>query len=262
MKFLLIGDIYGKLGREYLSNHLQKIVLENNIDVIIANGENISHGSSITEKHYNFLKNLGIDVITTGNHIFHKNEVINYIDNKKDLLRPINMNSFLPGNGFYLFKKNNKKIMVTNIMGKSFMDHVNNPYESFDKVLNKNLFDIHIVDFHAEATAEKRAFALNYDGKITCLFGTHTHVQTADNRILPNGTAFISDVGMTGPYDSVVGADPKAIIEREKTGLRIPFKPVTTGIQQFCGAVLEVDDKTNKAIKLERIFATSKKEEK
>ncbi len=254
MTFLMIGDIYGKIGRNALIKNISKLVKKYKIDVIIANGENITHGSSISEEHYNFLKKLNIDVITTGNHIFYKDLAIKYISKKNDLLRPLNMNSYVPGKGTFSFKKNNKKITVTNIMGKTFMDHVNNPYESFEKILSKLKTDIHIVDFHGETTSEKKAFALEYDGKITCLFGTHTHVQTSDNRLLPKGTAFITDVGMTGSYNSILGSNPKEVILRDKTGLRSRFQPSIDKIMQFCGIVLFVDDNTNKATNLIRIF--------
>ncbi len=253
MKFLLIGDIFGEPGRKCLEQKLKNIILEYDIDFVIANGENISHGSSIIKKHYDFLKKINVNVITSGNHIFRKPEVEKYIDNVPDLLRPINMNSYCPGKGTILVKHNNKKIRITNIMGKSFMDHVNNPFEIFDEVLKYDKSDIHIVDMHAETTAEKKAFAWNYDGKITCLVGTHTHVQTSDSRILPKGTAFISDLGMTGVYDSILGASPEEVIKKEKTGLRSIFKPAI-GEAQFSGAILLVDDKTNKAVSLESIF--------
>lgn len=254
MVFLLIGDIFGKSGRICLKKHLTHLVKENNVDFIIANGENISHGISITKKHYNFLKEQGVDVITSGNHIFHKSDPLNYINNTKDLLKPLNLNPYTPGNGTILVKKNNKKVRVTNIIGQVFMNFSDNPYYHFDKLLKKDNSDIHIVDMHAEATAEKMAFALNYDGKISCLFGTHTHIQTADNRILPKGTAFISDIGMVGPYDSVIGVKIEEAIHFQKTGLKLNggFKPSDNN-SKFCGALLETDDKTNKVLSFKRI---------
>ncbi len=252
IKFLFIGDIYGKSGRNAIAKYLPNLVKVNKIDVVIANGENISHGSSILKKHYDFLKKQEIDVITSGNHIFHKKEVLKYIDSTKDLLRPLNMNSFLPGNGTIQITKKGKTIRITNIMGKSFMDHVNNPYESFDNLLKTDKSDIHIVDMHAETTAEKKAFAWNYDGKITCLFGTHTHTQTSDEQVLPKGTAFITDIGMTGPFHSILGANPTEIIIKEKTGIREYFQPAISE-PQFCGAILELKD-DHKVFNFQRIF--------
>ncbi|MGL5268496.1 MAG: TIGR00282 family metallophosphoesterase [Spiroplasma sp.] len=262
MKFLIIGDIYGSVGRQMVSqwipevkNYLNK--QNQTLDFIIANGENITHGKSISLAHYEELKKLGVDVITSGNHIFSPTtNVVNYIKNHKDLLRPLNYNPYQPGTGTILVNKNNKKIRVTNLIGRTFMDHSENPYFVLEELLQKEKSsDIHIIDFHGEATAEKLAFAWYFDGKITCIVGTHTHVQTADNRLLPKGSAFISDIGMTGPYDSIIGANPEEVIYRERTALPVKFQPAN-GKGQFCAVILTVDDKTNKAVKLERVFIT------
>lgn len=254
MNILLIGDIYGETGREMLKKHLNSIKEKYNIELTIVNGENVTHGKSILKHHYEQLKALGVDVITSGNHIFKRSDVLNYINKTPDLLKPLNMSHHTPGNGSIVVNRRNKKIRVTNIMGRTFMDiMVNNPYDAIDQLLKDDESDIHIVDMHAEATAEKIAFAWNYDGKLTCLVGTHTHVQTADNRILPKGTAFISDLGMTGPHYSIIGASAEEVIWKEKTGLLSKFTPAK-GEGQLSGAVLKIDDKTNKAIELERIL--------
>jgi len=256
MNILIIGDVFGKPGRDFLSAHLRAIQNKYDIDFTIANGENISNGNHVSKKDFLFLKSLNIDVVTSGNHIFQKKETLEFINEYPTLLRPLNMYSNLPGKGYIVVNKKNKNILIVNLMGKVFMPHVNNFYEPFKKLLKqfKNLkIDISIVDFHGEATAEKRAFASCYDGKLTCVFGTHTHVQTADNQILEKGSAFISDVGMTGSYNSIIGADFKAVIYKEKTNLRAHFKP-SKNKAQFNACVLNVDDKTNKAISLERIY--------
>lgn len=267
MKFLIIGDIYGVVGREMIAQWIPEIknyLAQQNqkLDFIIANGENTTHGKSISLSHYKELKQCGVDVITSGNHIFASStNAVSYIKGYPDLLRPLNYNPYHPGTGTILVEKNNKKIRVTNFIGRTFMDHADNPYYALEALLyleqsdKKEQSDIHIIDFHAEATAEKLALAWYFDGKISCLVGTHTHVQTADNRLLPKGTAFISDVGMTGPYDSIIGANAKEVIYRERTALPIKFQPAN-GRGQFCAVVLTIDDETNKAVKLERVFIT------
>ncbi|WP_425380168.1 TIGR00282 family metallophosphoesterase [Spiroplasma endosymbiont of Stenodema calcarata] len=255
MKILMIGDIYGKNGRIAVNKYLPVLVKRYKLDLVIANGENTTHGKSISKHHYNELKSYGINIITSGNHIFRNAEVLNYIEDVNDLLKPANMNSFTPGAGTVVIKLNNKKIRITNLIGRSFMDPVDNPYTIFEEIITNDDSALHFVDFHAEASAEKLAFAWNYDGNITAFFGTHTHVQTADNRLLPKGTAYITDVGMCGSYNSIIGANPKEVIIKEKTGLPVRFEPAENDNQLiFSAALLEVDDKTNKAIKIERIL--------
>ncbi|APE74080.1 TIGR00282 family metallophosphoesterase [Spiroplasma citri] len=255
MNIVMIGDIYAQAGRIAINKYLPQIIKKYKIDLIIANGENTTHGKSLSKHHYNELKELGINIITSGNHIFRNPEVLNYIEEVNDLLKPANMNSFTPGKGTVVVKINNKKIRVTNLMGRSFMDPVDNPYTIFEEIINNDNSDLHFVDFHAEASAEKLAFAWNYDGIITGFFGTHTHVQTADNRILPKGTAYITDVGMCGSYNSIIGANPEEIIIKEKTGLPVRFEPATENDKLIFSAVwLQVDDKTNQAVKIERIL--------
>ncbi len=268
MKFLIIGDIYSQDGRRMVQEWIPKIknylqAQNENLDFIIANGENVTHGKSISLPHYQELKKLGIDVITSGNHIFAPTtNAINYIKNHKDLLRPLNYSPYHPGNGTILVTtKTKKKIRVTNLIGRTFMDKSDNPYFALENLLKleasskKERSDIHIIDFHAEATAEKLALAWYFDGKITALVGTHTHVQTADNRLLPKKTAYISDIGMSGVYNSIIGANPEEVIYRERTLLPAKFQPAT-GDGQFCAVLLTTDDKTNLAVKLERIFIT------
>jgi len=252
MNILLIGDVFSKPGREVLKQKLPTIIDENEIDFVIVNGENISHGSGINKEHFNFLKELKIDVITSGNHIFKNKETIDFIGDNPNLLRPLNMNSFLPGNGTILVEKNNIKIRVTNLMGKNFMDHVNNPYEAMDNLLKSDNSDIHIVDFHAEATAEKLAFAWNYDGKISVIVGTHTHIPTDDAQILPKGTAYVTDLGMTGPINSIIGVNPSEVILKEKTGLPVRFVPSENkGVLN--GVIVKFNN--NKVIEVVRIKA-------
>ncbi|EXU60458.1 TIGR00282 family metallophosphoesterase [Mycoplasma mycoides] len=253
MKVLMIGDVYAKPGREMLEKHLKNIVDQNQIDFIVVNGENTTHGKSICKKHYDFYKSLNVDVITSGNHIFKNAEVLEYIKTTNDLLKPLNMSKHTPGNGYVIVNKNKKKIAVVSLMGQSFMDTVNNPYDALDEFLKTNTdFDILLVDFHAESTAEKIAFAFNYDGIITAFVGTHTHVMTADERLLPNKTAFISDIGMTGVIDSIIGVEVNDVIKRAKTGLPVKFN-IATGKCWLNAVVIEIDDKTNKATSIKRL---------
>lgn len=253
MKILAIGDVYSAVGRNMLKKYLPKVIKEKSIDFVIVNGENISHGKGIMKQHYDFLMKNNIDVITSGNHVFKNKEVFTYIDEVDNLLRPENMGPYVPGIGTNVFLKNNKKIRVTNLIGRSFMEPSENPYKALDDIIANDDSDIHIVDFHAEATAEKLALATYFDGKITALVGTHTHVQTADDQILPKGTGFLTDLGMTGCYESIIGAEIDAIIKKERTGLPTRFEPAS-GKGQICGLIIEIDDKTNKTIGLERLY--------
>ena len=260
MNFLLIGDIFAKPGRKFLEENLAKIQKQYQVDFTIANGENITHGNHISKNHFLFLKSLNVDVVTSGNHIFDHKSTLEFINQYPTLLRPLNMYHNLPGKGYVVVTKNNKKILVTNIIGKAFMPHANNFYRPFTKLLKQfknQKIDIHIVDFHGEATAEKKAFAYNFDGQVTCVFGTHTHVQTADNQILAGGSAYITDLGMTGSYHSIIGANPKEVIYKEKTNLRTRFVP-SNKKAQFNACLLQVDEITNKAVALTRIYLVPK----
>jgi 2',3'-cyclic-nucleotide 2'-phosphodiesterase len=242
MRILAIGDIFGKTGRKVVSELVPKIRIDYNIDFVIANVENATHGKSISWKHYLSLKSNGIDVMTSGNHIFSLSETREYISQCDDLLRPLNSNPFHPGNGTCVVFCKGKKIRVTNLIGNAFMPSSDNPYFSLEKVLDSDDSDIHIVDFHAESTAEKIALALYFDGKISALYGTHTHVQTADERILKKGTAFITDIGMNGPRDGVIGADLECVIERTKYGFSSKMEP-SSDLGQFNGVIFEFNEK-------------------
>ncbi|WNE40267.1 MAG: Putative phosphatase/phosphodiesterase [Mycoplasmataceae bacterium] len=253
MRILAIGDIFGKTGRKVIGENLLKIKEENQVDLVIANVENATHGKGIAHKHYQELKNAGIEIMTSGNHIFAVEETKRYISEVPDLLRPLNSNPYHPGPGTLLTEVKGKKIRVTNLLGTNFMPMITeNPYFILEKVMSLRDWDIHLVDFHAEATAEKIALALYFDGKISALWGTHTHVQTADERILPKGTGFITDLGMTGPYGGVIGAKPEVIFKRAKYGLPAKMTPFEDN-GQFNGIILEFDDKTNKLADIKRI---------
>ena len=253
MKILAIGDIFGKTGRNVIRNYLPKLKREYEIDLVIANVENATHGKGISRKHYQELKDYGINIMTSGNHIFAQLETKKYINEVPDLLRPLNSNPYHPGQGTVLINIKGKKIRITNLLGTNFMPMaVENPYFVLEKVLILKDCDIHLVDFHAEATAEKIALALYYDGQINGFWGTHTHVQTADERILPKGTAFITDLGMTGPYGGIIGAHPEVIVQRDKYGLPAKMTPCEDK-GQFNGVVFEFDDISNKVVNIQRI---------
>ena len=254
MKILFIGDIVGKTGRETVFEILPMIKETYMIDVVIANAENSAHGKGITEKIYNELIFNGISIITMGNHTYAKNAIFDFIDEADRLVVPYNKLKRLPGCGSRVFESKNKKIRVTNLLGTSFMSGFNSsPFEAIDSILESCTEDIHIIDFHAETTSEKIALGYYLDGKVTAVLGTHTHVQTADEKILPNGTAFICDVGMCGPYESVIGNAVEAIITRLTTGIYGKFE-VAEGEGQFCGVVITVDEQTCKATSIERIL--------
>lgn len=242
IRILMLGDIYGSVGRRVLSEQIPLLKTKYNLDFVIVNGENVTHGKSLSFKHYQFLKAIGVDIITSGNHIYKLAAVREYIKGTPDLLRPVNFLPYQPGNGTTVVKIKNKTLRITNLLGRMTMDMSENPYWWFEKeVLSKPATDLHIIDFHAEATSEKIAFALAYDGKITALAGTHTHVLTADARILPQGTAFITDLGMTGPLNSVIGVRSDIIINKERNGGFSHFQPAT-GLAQLTGWILTIND--------------------
>jgi len=216
MKWLFIGDIVGSFGRLMVAKHLPKLKESLGLDFVIANAENASHGKGLMRKHYEELLASGIDVMTLGNHYNAKGEIRDYLDQTVSLVRPLNLKHAYPGVGTLVFKVQNQTIRVTNILGQAFMnEEVHNPFDALQNVIVKETpTDLHIVDFHAEATGEKYAMGYAFSGKITALFGTHTHVQTNDLRLLDQTTLFISDVGMTGPYNGILGVKKENIIQR------------------------------------------------
>ncbi len=255
MKILFIGDIVGNPGRKAVKEFVPQLKKELGIDFCIANGENAAAGSGITYLIAQELYKSGVDCITMGNHTWSKKEILNFIDSDENIIRPANLPGNVPGRGYTILKSNGKELAVLNLMGRVYMDSIDCPFQVADRELQeiKSKTKAVFVDMHAEATSEKCALAWYLDGRICCVAGTHTHVQTADERILPCGTALISDVGMTGPYDGVIGVDKELIIERFITRMPQKFE-VAKGRVQFCAVHLEVDEKTGKCINIERIF--------
>lgn len=254
MKILCIGDIVGELGINKVKMELNKIVENNKIDFIIANAENSAEGMGITEKIYNQLINIGIDVLTMGNHTWAKKDIFKIIHNK-NLLIPANYSKDVPGNRYGIYTCKNKKIGVINLIGRVDVNVLSdNPFTKVDEIIKKmnNIADIIIVDFHAEATAEKIAMGYYLDGRVNAIYGTHTHVQTADEKILSKGTAYITDIGMTGPYNSVIGMNKEASIKRFVTSLPERYK-VADGESMFNGCIIDINDEDCRTTKIARI---------
>lgn len=255
MKILFIGDIVGRIGRQTVKSLLHKISNEYNVDFIIANGENCAGGCGITEKTAKELFACGIDVITTGNHIWDKREAIQYISREDRILRPLNFPSGTPGIGSSIYTTNNKqKIAVINIIGRVFMNTLNCPFrtakDEIENIIKST--NIIIVDFHAEITSEKLAFGHYIDGKVSAIIGTHTHIQTADEKILPKGTAYITDVGMTGPLDSIIGVKKEQVIEKFLTQMPQKFD-VATGNGILSAVVIEINEQTGMPLSIQRL---------
>ncbi len=252
MKFLLVGDIVGYQGEDTLNKYLAKH--GEKYDVIVVNAENIDNGFGITSQKASNLLNNGVDVITLGNHSFDKKDVYEYLNKTKRVIRPYNFSDKAPGNGYTIIEKKNKKIAIVSLQGKVYMNTLHCPFIAIDSLLEdlKEKVDIIVVDFHAEVTSEKRAMGWNVAGKVSIIYGTHTHVQTADESILNNKTAYITDVGMTGGHDGVIGMNKKEVIQKFKTGLPVKFTVCETNKKINAIEVL-VDDKTNYAVDIKRI---------
>ncbi len=254
MRILAVGDIVGKSGLKKLKETLPEVVKENKIDFIIVNGENAADGMGITEKMFREVLSLNVNVVTMGNHTWGKKEIFNFIDDKQ-IIRPANYPNNNPGKGYNIYECNGKKIAVINLIGRTSMNILSeNPFLIVKDIIKKieNTVDIIVVDFHAEATAEKIALGYYLDGKATIVFGTHTHVQTADEIILEKGTAYITDIGMTGPKKSVIGMDVDVSLKRFETCLPEKYKPAE-GPAKFNSCMFEIDDNTNKVKEIIRI---------
>lgn len=255
MKILFIGDVVGSLGRNIVAMMIEKITSEQDIDFIIANGENATHGKGLSEAHLNELFDSGVDVVTLGNHYANKKEIFNFLDAYNELLRPNNLHHSIPGTGSNVFDCNGVKIRVTNLLGRVYMAlDVNNPFDDLESICASDDSDIHIVDFHAEATGEKYALAHAFDGKVSAVLGTHTHVQTRDNRILPYGTAYISDVGMCGPYDSILGVKKEDVVKRTWTSQPTPFNIQEEGESIFSAVLLTFSDQNYECERIQTIY--------
>lgn len=256
MKILFIGDVVGRVGRRLLKERIPHYVEKYDIDFVIANGENASHGKGLTRNQYFELIDAGVDAVTLGNHYMSKSDILRYIDQVDRLVRPYNLLKPFPGEGSVVFEVNGVSIRVTNLLGSAFMnEEVNAPYYSILNLLaEEEPATIHIVDFHAEATGEKQSLAFALDGKVSAVLGTHTHVQTNDAHVLPNGTAFISDVGMTGFADGVLGCTKETVVEKIIYGKQSKFQTPDDGRGVFSAVVIDIDDITGLAKQIFPIY--------
>jgi metallophosphoesterase (TIGR00282 family) len=255
VKVLFIGDIFGEPGRRALARAVPRLVAQRQIDIVIGNGENVAGGFGITPELAEELFDLGLSVITTGNHAWDKKEILDYFPREPRLLRPANYPSGVPGNGSVVVESaGGEQLGVLQLMGRAYMPTLDCPFQVAKKelaALKKRTAAV-IVDMHAEATSEKMAMGHYLDGEVVAVVGTHTHVQTADDQILPKGTAYLTDIGMTGPLHSVIGVKKELAIEKFLTGMPRRFE-VASGPSVFCAVLLELDARLGKALSIERI---------
>jgi metallophosphoesterase (TIGR00282 family) len=248
MLILAIGDIIGKPGRQAVSQLLPGLRQEYGLDMVIANGENAAGGRGLTPETAQELLDAGVDVLTSGNHIWAQKEIFPYLEGEVPVLRPLNYPPGVPGRGYLVFGE----AAVVNIMGRTFIGNIDCPFQAMDRVLAEIKEKVVIVDFHAEATSEKVAMGRYLDGRVSAVLGTHTHVGTIDSQVLSGGTAYVTDIGMTGPMDSIIGDDPEAVLQRFLTGI---FHRLSVGKGQASlnAVMVDIDTATGKARSIERI---------
>ena len=255
MRILFIGDIFGKPGRDIAQKAIPALVARHEIDLVVANVENAAAGFGVTGDIADTILGFGVDVMTSGNHIWDKKEVLEYMPRQPRLLRPANFPAGVPGRGTWLGKtKSGEPVAVINVMGRVFMTPLDDPFAVVLREIEavRGKAKVILVDFHAEATSEKVAMGWHLDGRVTAIFGTHTHVQTADERILPKGTAYLTDVGMTGPHDSIIGVTIEAALGRFLNAMPARFEAATGG-HRLNAIVITADQATGKATSIERI---------
>ncbi|MBR5314933.1 MAG: YmdB family metallophosphoesterase [Clostridia bacterium] len=246
MKILALGDIVGPKSVEELGKKLWSYRKENKIDFVVANGENASRGNGLDPDSAQNILDYGVDVITSGNHIWQKNSLRDFLDSNKNIVRPINFPSTSAGSGYTIVDCSGYKMLVINVSGTIYMESLSCPFDAVERVLEKEKgnYDVSVLDIHAEATSEKYALARYFDGKIDVVFGTHTHVPTADNQVLPGGTGYITDLGMCGPKNSILGVRSEIIIEKLRTKMPVRFEFDEENIV-FNGAIFDVDVDTS-----------------
>ena len=255
MRILFIGDIFGKPGREIARRAIPALVEQRDIDFVIANVENSAAGFGVTGDIADTILSYGVDVMTSGNHIWDKKEVLDYIPRQAKLLRPANFPAGVPGRGSFVGRtRTGEPVGVINLMGRIFMAPLDDPFAAALREIDsmRARTRVIIVDFHGEATSEKVAMGWHLDGRVTAVFGTHTHVQTADERVLPKGTACLTDVGMTGPHDSIIGVTVEAALARFVNGMPSKFE-AATGAGRLNAVIVTADPATGKATAIERL---------
>ena len=255
MRLLFIGDVFGKPGRRLIQQKLHGLIQQLRIDFCVANAENAAAGFGITPEIADELFQSEIDLLTSGNHIWDKRTIVPYLNEQPRLLRPHNYPTSAPGTGIFIGDTRcGVRVGVLNMQGRVFMPTLDCPFSIGDAAVERIRKEtpVIVVDFHAEATSEKQAFAWYFDGRVSAVVGTHTHVQTADERLLPRGTAYITDLGMTGPYDSVIGSIPDLALERFIRQMPVRLEPASAN-PRLCGAVIEIDEQTGRALSIERV---------
>ncbi len=251
MNILAIGDVVGSIGCRFLRQRLPVFKKMKGIDLVIANGENSADGNGLTPVSVQFLYDSGVDVITAGNHSFRRKESYELFDSSESLIRPANYPSLAPGRGACIVDMGRVQVGVINLMGTVYMESLDSPFDTADRLL-ADMPEITLIDFHAEATGEKRSFGYYLDGRVSAVFGTHTHVQTADECVLPQGTGYITDLGMTGPIQSVLGVKPELVIEKMRTKMPVRFALAEGDCKMEC-ALFQIDEKSGKTVSVERI---------
>jgi len=254
LNILVIGDIVGKPGRAIIKALLPKLQREHDISFTIANAENAAGGRGLTKDVKDEILGYGVDVLTMGNHVWDNKNIFNFIDDEPRLIRPANYPGDCPGQGYHIYNAGfNKKIAVINASGRIYLPPLDCPFQTVSDILKdlRDKVDYTIVDFHAEATSEKLALGYYFDGKVTAILGTHTHVQTADEKIMANGTGYITDLGMTGPVDSILGMEKEPIIEKFLNGRPARFE-VASGSAQIQGVILKLDENSSNALEIKR----------
>ncbi len=255
LNLLFVGDIIGKPGMDFVQSWLPGLIQKYKADFVIVNGENSSGGKGCTEKEGKILFDLGVHVITGGNHTWDKHQSQDYLKKEPRALRPLNYPKGTYGNGYHIAETKKGKIAVINLQGRTFMAAIDDPFRTSDWIVNKvsNEAKMIFVDFHAEATAEKIAMGSYLDGKVSAVVGTHTHVQTSDEQILPKGTGYITDVGMTGPYDSVIGMKTQAALNRFLFQTPQKYETAVDDVH-LCGMFFKIDTESGKTLEIERIL--------
>ncbi len=255
MRIMLVGDVVGRAGRRAFRKITPQLRLERKIDVVIVNGENVAGGKGFTRKALDELYAGGADVVTSGNHVWDKKDVFAFVDEEPFLVRPANYPEGTPGKGYCIFPFKAANIAVLNLSGRSFMPTLDCPFQKADEVLAEieGRTDIIVLDFHAETTSEKLAMGHYLDGRVGIVVGTHTHVQTADAQILPEGTAYITDLGMVGPHDSILGVRTDIVIQKFRTGMPVRFE-MAEGAAEYAAVIVDIDPSLGRAEKIERIL--------